>query len=252
MQTVTTTTNSILRSRRRRAPRSRCCGASARPDTRGIPPRGTMGALGDGINRDPIGEDGGVNLYGFVRNNSVKLMDPHGKVAVDPTFAWNAYEQFMYWFEYDVAYNGLAVGSEQWIAMQGTQTSLLAEAATAEAAWIAEAEAVGLSGSGTFTCGSALPGEMALTAGTVDSGTTTVLAWEAGAATETAAGVGAAEVTGLGLGTTCLAVAGAAAVGGAIGYGASQLPVYGGGTVADFWGGALYDACPTCWDWVFW
>jgi hypothetical protein len=38
----------------------------------------------------------------------------------------------------------------------------------------------------------------------------------------------------------------AAAVGAGIGYGASQLPVIGGGTVADFWGDVFYNACPGC------
>jgi hypothetical protein len=30
------------------------------------------------LNRDPIGEAGGINLYGFVANNPVNFVDPHG------------------------------------------------------------------------------------------------------------------------------------------------------------------------------
>jgi len=35
------------------------------------------------VNRDPIGERGGVNLYGFVANNSVNWVDPFGLSAQD-------------------------------------------------------------------------------------------------------------------------------------------------------------------------
>ncbi len=34
--------------------------------------------LGRWFNRDPIEEQGGVNLYQFVRNNSIRLVDPYG------------------------------------------------------------------------------------------------------------------------------------------------------------------------------
>jgi RHS repeat-associated protein len=36
------------------------------------------------INRDPIHEEGGVNLYGFVSNDSVNLIDPTGEIAFVP------------------------------------------------------------------------------------------------------------------------------------------------------------------------
>ena len=54
----------------------------------------------------------------------------------------------------------------------------------------------------------------------------------------------AAGVGEVGLGTLTVGVTGAAVVGSAIGYGASQLHVVGGGTVADFWGDVIYN--------VFW
>ncbi len=35
-------------------------------------------ALGRWINRDPLGEAGGINLYGFVGNNPISFVDPYG------------------------------------------------------------------------------------------------------------------------------------------------------------------------------
>lgn len=37
------------------------------------------------MNRDPLGEEGGVNLYAFVQNNPVNWVDPNGEIAV-PVF----------------------------------------------------------------------------------------------------------------------------------------------------------------------
>ena len=34
---------------------------------------------GDGINRDPLGETGGINLYGFVANSPMNAVDPNGE-----------------------------------------------------------------------------------------------------------------------------------------------------------------------------
>jgi len=51
--------------------------------------RGSAGktALGRSswLNRDPIGEKGGANLYGFVRNASVSAFDPNGQESWIPT-----------------------------------------------------------------------------------------------------------------------------------------------------------------------
>src|SRR5438128_8789164 len=38
--------------------------------------------LGRWLSRDPIGEAGGLNLYGYVQNNSVNLWDPLGLDAI--------------------------------------------------------------------------------------------------------------------------------------------------------------------------
>lgn len=40
--------------------------------------------LGRFISRDPIAERGGVNLYGYVRNNSIRFRDPSGLFQSDP------------------------------------------------------------------------------------------------------------------------------------------------------------------------
>jgi hypothetical protein len=41
------------------------------------------------LNRDPIGEDGGVNLYGMAENNTINLCDYLGHVAVDFSYDEN-------------------------------------------------------------------------------------------------------------------------------------------------------------------
>jgi RHS repeat-associated protein len=38
--------------------------------------------LGRWLSRDPIAEDGGINLYGYVENNSINLIDPDGRHPV--------------------------------------------------------------------------------------------------------------------------------------------------------------------------
>ena len=54
---------------------------------------GYEGAYGDGISRDPIGEQGGLNLYGYVLNNPISLIDPLGleSYVVFSTDGFNGY-----------------------------------------------------------------------------------------------------------------------------------------------------------------
>jgi len=42
----------------------------------------TTWTQGARISRDPIGEEGGLNLYGFVNNDPIAIVDPNGKIAV--------------------------------------------------------------------------------------------------------------------------------------------------------------------------
>nr|MBC8553904.1 RHS repeat-associated core domain-containing protein [Candidatus Brocadiales bacterium] len=39
-------------------------------------------AIGRWMSRDPLGEAGGINLYGFNNNNAINYIDPHGEVAI--------------------------------------------------------------------------------------------------------------------------------------------------------------------------
>jgi len=64
--------------RRRRPHRSRRC-TSARMRIKGVRPLGTIGALGEGISRDPIGGFAEKNLYASVLNNPTTYIDPDGK-----------------------------------------------------------------------------------------------------------------------------------------------------------------------------
>ncbi len=43
-----------------------------------------MGGVGRFISRDPIGEEGGLNLYAYVRNNPVFYYDPYGRAIWVP------------------------------------------------------------------------------------------------------------------------------------------------------------------------
>lgn len=46
--------------------------------------------LGRWLSRDPIGERGGINLYGYVNNNPVNYADPDGKFAIVPVLIASA------------------------------------------------------------------------------------------------------------------------------------------------------------------
>ena len=43
--------------------------------------------MGKWLNRDPLGETGGINLYGFVLNNPINLIDPDGRVFAGSVIA---------------------------------------------------------------------------------------------------------------------------------------------------------------------
>jgi RHS repeat-associated protein len=44
--------------------------------------RGYNASLGRWLNRDPIGEVGGLNLYAYVNNNPLDSSDPTGNFAL--------------------------------------------------------------------------------------------------------------------------------------------------------------------------
>jgi RHS repeat-associated protein len=47
--------------------------------------------LGRWISRDPIGENGGINLFGYVENNSINLWDPDGLDPQSVGGGWNRF-----------------------------------------------------------------------------------------------------------------------------------------------------------------
>jgi hypothetical protein len=49
----------------------------------GLRPLGTMSTLGEGISRDPIGEEGGWNLYGAFGNNPLSWIDSDGRLPIE-------------------------------------------------------------------------------------------------------------------------------------------------------------------------
>ncbi len=59
-------------------------------------------SLGRWINRDPIGEDGGIDIYAFVLNNPINGIDTDGRV----TFAdlWADLESLLYYYTYPQVY----------------------------------------------------------------------------------------------------------------------------------------------------
>jgi RHS repeat-associated protein len=49
-------------------------------------------SIGRFINEDPIGLSGGLNLYGFLNNNSITWIDPYGLLEKDK-FYWNKFDK---------------------------------------------------------------------------------------------------------------------------------------------------------------
>jgi hypothetical protein len=47
------------------------------------------------LNRDPIGEPGGINLYGFVGNNPANFVDPFGNAWYNP-WSWGVWDSIGY------------------------------------------------------------------------------------------------------------------------------------------------------------
>ena len=201
------------------------------------------------LNQDPLGELGGLNLYGYVHDNPINFFDPFGLMTPEEIAILQAQ----------------ANGQSQLI----TQQRQLIESLNATVKfWEASANAAAGPDKGWCTTGYN-QAKAALANANAELSqlqaqyreTMRLLAGAGGAAAAAAGGLYAtatgvftaptvgASFTGFGVTGGAIAggaVVGAAAVGGAIGYGASQLPVAGGGTVADFWGDVFYNTCPSC------
>jgi len=63
----------------------RCCQAT-RPRFRGWPCPATTRPLGDEINRDPVQEQGGHNLYTFDENQPITKVDSFGTYSIGPGY----------------------------------------------------------------------------------------------------------------------------------------------------------------------
>jgi RHS repeat-associated protein len=174
------------------------------------------------LNQDPLGEQGGIYLYGFVGNNPVNRTDLYGLCWEDQL---QEAQKDIDWALNQLTEGGfpnansplLSVNSPlgQFVSTvytdaQNNKNALLAAAGGA-AGLGAQATAVGTSSVG-FVFSSA--GIETFGAGAVTA---------AGGAVVLAAGVGAG-----------------------VGYGISQIPVGGGENVADKLGSGLYYLCPSC------
>ena len=60
--------------------------------------------LGRWINRDPIRESGGVNLYGFVGNNTINKFDFYGLAYWDTSFTWLSESVLEYSYRGDLSF----------------------------------------------------------------------------------------------------------------------------------------------------
>ena len=82
------------------------------------------------ISRDPIGEEGGLNLYGFVGNDPVKQIDPDGRYVISlisnfnkNSFKWTASIVVRIHWEKtcELAYTGILRYEDQVAATQKAQ-----------------------------------------------------------------------------------------------------------------------------------
>jgi RHS repeat-associated protein len=180
--------------------------------------------LGRWVNRDPIEEMGGINLYGFTSNQPIDEIDVLG---LSESAALQALQRA--WQDYQTAmaaaqaalqrYYAAVSAGEKGACNAAYQRALDAGARATQALRRAQAAyraaAAASAAAGTLTGGSLLTGAGSLSA----------------------TGIGALGV-------------GAAVVGAGIGYGISQIPTGNGENVASSCGCALYDFAPDFWDWL--
>jgi uncharacterized protein RhaS with RHS repeats len=210
----------------------------------------TMSGRHEWLNRDPIQEAGGLNLYAYVGNNPVNKIDPFGLTDVPTPDEIAALKGQLQAAELTVSELASRIPDEQ-ANLKAAGQLLNQDPSCRQSAIIWESARDGLINAQNALeaaqnnardlaakYSAALAAASAAATGLYATATTVFTAPTVGA-----------SFTGYGLTGGAIAggaVVGAAAVGAGIGYGASQLPVVGGGTVADFYGDVLYNAFPSC------
>jgi RHS repeat-associated protein len=215
------------------------------------------------LNRDPLAQRGGLNLYAYCGNNPISLVDVLGLCppnVLDPLYPFDDplspfYDPYLGPFSNDSPFNNplliaglgedaynafvaLMAAINMYLSSQNAPENKLPEVpdTTEQQRWDFQENEENAPNTEPTTPFRPLG---APRVGTPPE--TPPVATGPSLATELAGPVSEASV-----GTVAVGVTVAVASGAAIGYGVSHLPVYGGGNIADFYGNVLYNLCPSC------
>ena len=205
--------------------------------------------LGRWLSRDPIGENGGINLYGYVGNGPINAIDPLGLSEVPPNLVMTSAQA-------QLARNAFGPGGTGQVLNPSllNQASLQTLGVFQHNAQRGLALANSAGTAATQQCRlDAVNSEYARRAAALGVGGGAGAAAVGAAATATAIGtapVGTATAI-LGVGTVGGLAVASGGVGYAIGTGIANIPTGGGNNVSSSLGGAIYNAAPNFWNGVF-